>query len=104
MSYYIDGNRFNSLEDAVEHIIKDLPCDRSKILREYTGKLLQEIKQLNKNLAENNSDCGLCYSNNKMLVDMAKIIMVSIVDWNRIIGPCCPSHIMNEIEQFLKQV
>ena len=72
---YVDGNRFDSLEDAVEHIIKDIPCDRSKILRRYIGNLLQEIEQLNKNLIENNSDCSLCYDKNKEQLKTAKELL-----------------------------
>ena len=72
---YVDGNRFDSLEDAVEHIIKDIPCDRSEILRRYIGNLLQEIKQLNENLVENDSDCNLCYSKDKEQLKTAKELL-----------------------------
>lgn len=106
---YVDGNRFDSLEDAVEYIIGDIPCDRSKILRRYIGILLQEIEQLNKNLTENNSDCSLCYNKDKEQLKTAKELLKFWYDdffdgFNNQIKYERRHDFLMKTEQFLKQV
>ena len=106
---YVDGNRFDSLEDAVEYIMKDIPCDRSKILRRYIDNLLQEIEQLNKNLTENNSDCSLCYNKNKEQLKTAKELLKFWYDdffdaFNNQTRYERRHDFLMKTEQFLKQV
>lgn len=106
---YVEGNRFDSLEDAVEHIIKDIPWNRSEILRRYISNLLQEIKQLNENLTENNSDCSLCYSKDKEQLKTAKELLKFWYDdffdaFNNQIKYERRHEALMKTEQFLKQV